>query len=217
MKKLLYICLPIIALSLVASDAWSAQATESGKRPGMEQQFGKGGTGRGAPGGMHRGPSIGLRTGKSRGGPSAKLRAGKRGSKLGIPRGRWWNRKDVQEKLKLTDKQVAKLEKISLNGRKNMIKQRAELEIAEIELEPLMEAKKFDRSKVENVLEKVGDIRSKIAKERHKNLLDTREVLTSDQFKELKEMRGKRSRDGKRSGRRGQGQKRPRGQRQAVR
>lgn len=196
MKKLLYICLPIIALSLVASDAWSAQATETGKQPGVERQYGRGG-----PGGMHMGKGPG----------------GKRGSKLGIPRGRWWNRKGVQEKLKLSDEQIAKLEKISLNGRKTMIKQRAELEIATLELEPLMEAKKFNRSKVESVLEKMDGIRSKMVKERHKNLLDTREVLTSDQFKELKEMRGKRGRGGKRGGRRGQGPKGQRGQRQAVR
>jgi Spy/CpxP family protein refolding chaperone len=181
MKKLFYIFVPLIALSLVASDAWSAKAPETGKQPGMEQQYGKVCPGHGGPGGMHEGKGPG----------------NKEGSKLGIPRGKWWNRKGVQEKLKLTDEQIAKLEKISLEGRKTMIKQRSELEIVELELEPLMEAKKFDREKVENVLDKMEVIRAKMAKERQKTLLDTREVLTSEQFQNLKEMKGKR---GERSG-----------------
>ena len=194
MKKILYICLPIIALSLVASDAWSAKAPQADSQPSMERPQG----GPGGPGGMRKGGKSG----------------GKGGSKLGIPRGRWWKRSRVQEKLKLSNEQIKKLEKISLAGRKTMIKQRADLEIAELELEPLMEAKKFDRDKVEDVLDKVGSIRSKMAKERHKNLLDTREVLTSEQYKELKEMRGKRGSRGRRGGR---GQKGSHGQRRAAR
>ena len=186
MKKLIYICLPIIALSLIATDGWSAKASDTGKKPGVEQQYGRGGPG--GPGGMHghKGPG------------------GKGGSKLGIPRGRWWKRQRVQEKLKLSSEQIAKLEKISVDGRKTMIKQRAELEIAELELEPLMEAKKFDRDKVEKVLDKMERIRAKMAKERIKTLLDTREVLTAEQFQQLKEMRGRRGSKGQRGRSRGQ-------------
>lgn len=181
MKKLLYICLPIIALSLIAATGCSAKTGGNEDRPEIGQQFGRGG-----PGGMR---------GQERPG-------GKGGAKLGLPHGRWWNRKSVQEKLKLSSEQIAKLEKISLAGRKAMIKQRAELEVAELELEPLMEAKKFDREKVESVLSKMENIRAEMAKERIKSLLDTREILTSEQFKQLKEIKGKRGNRGRRSHRR---------------
>jgi len=185
MKKLIYICLPIIALSLIAANGCSAKDGEDSKRPGIEQQYSN--KGPGGPEGMraHKGPG------------------GKGGSKMGIPRGRWWKRKGVQEKLKLSNEQITKLEKISLEGRKTMIKQRADLEIAELELEPLMEAKKFDREKAESVLDRMEGIRAKMGKERIKTLLDTREVLSSQQFKELKEMKGKRGRGGRRGQRGG--------------
>jgi Spy/CpxP family protein refolding chaperone len=178
MKKLLYIFLPVIALSMIAANGCSAKTGGDDERPSIQQQYMKGG-----PGNMRdRGDS-----------------GGKGGAKLGIPHGRWWQRSGVQEKLKLSSEQTAKLEKISLEGRKTMIKQRAELEILELELEPLMEAKTFDREKVEGVLGKMEGIRTEMAKERTKTLLDMREVLTSEQFKQLKEIKGKRG-DHKKSG-----------------
>jgi len=181
MKKLLYIFLPIIALSMIAANGCSAKTSGDDERPGIQQQFAKSG-----PGDMH-----------SRKGPGDKG-----GAKLGIPHGRWWQRPAVQEKLKLSSEQIAKLEKISLEARKTMIKERAELEIIELELTPLMEAKKFDRTKVQSVLDKMESIRAEMAKGRIKNLLDMREVLTSEQFKELKKIKGKRG-DHKRIGHRG--------------
>lgn len=183
MKKTLYIVLPLIVLSLIAIDACSAPAPQGEGGPPTQLRAGAGYSGPG-------GPPAGLREGKEPG--------GKRGAKVGIPHGRWWKRTMIQEKLKLTDEQIEKLEKVSLEGRKNMIKLRADLEIAELELEPLMEAKKFDREKVEAILDKTESIRAKMAKERIKTLLDTREILTSEQYQKLKQMKGRRDgRDGR--------------------
>lgn len=111
------------------------------------------------------------------------------GGELSIPHGRWWNRPKIKEQLKLSEKQTDQLEKISLSSRKDMIRLKADMEILSLELEPLMEAKKFDRSAVEAVLNKIEVVRTKMSKVRTKMLLDTREVLTQDQYKKLKEIR----------------------------
>jgi Spy/CpxP family protein refolding chaperone len=123
-----------------------------------------------------------------------------KGSNIGIPHGRWWGRKKVKENLKLSDMQIEKLEKISLTGRKEMIRLKADMEILGLELNPLMEAKKFDRAAVEGVMSKIEVIRTKMSKVRTKMLLDMREVLTQDQYKKLKDFRKIRPRRKARAG-----------------
>jgi Spy/CpxP family protein refolding chaperone len=123
-----------------------------------------------------------------------------KGDNIGIPHGRWWGRQRVRENLKLSDTQIEKLETISLTGRKEMIRLKADMEILGLELNPLMEAKKFDRAAVEAVIVKIEGIRAKMSKVRTKMLLDTREVLTQDQYKKLKEFRKIRPRRKARAG-----------------
>jgi Spy/CpxP family protein refolding chaperone len=134
------------------------------------------------------------------------------GGDLGIPHGSWWQRAGVKEQLKLTEKQVTELEKISQNGRKDMVKLRAQLELISIDLEPIMDAKTFDRKAAESILNRMEDIRAKMAKQRTKMLLDTREILSYSQYQKLKEIRGGGRKGGKGQRPRAQGSRRgPRG------
>lgn len=172
MKKIIYMLVPLFMLACMSGDAWSAKAGIDVKKPPQHEQ--------------------GMRKQGPRGGHGP-------GDELGIPPGRWWNRPKVQEKLKLSDAQKKRLEQIALEGRKQMIRERAEMELINVDLEPLMDAKKFDRKAVEAVMNKAESVRAKMAEQRIKMLLDTREVLTQEQYRALKEIKhGKR---GKKPGR----------------
>lgn len=142
-----------------------------------------------------KGPDQHMRGGGMKGGRGS-------GGDLGIPHGRWWQRAKVKEKLQLSEKQTGKFETISRNGRKDMIKLRAELETLTVDLEPIIDAKKFDRAAAEKILAKMESVRAKMAKQRIDMLLDMREVLTHGQYLKLKEIRG--------SGRRGKSKQRAR-------
>lgn len=132
---------------------------------------------------------------------------GKRGpgGEIGIPHGNWWTRANVQEKLKLSDKQIKQLETIGRDGRKQMVKLHAELELLNIDLEPIIGAKTFDRKAAEAVIDKMEGVRAKMAKQRITMLLDMREVLSQSQYLKLKEIKG--------SGRRGKKHTRAQGPR----
>lgn len=136
-----------------------------------------------------KGPIAGERSG----GPPEMKRGG-----VDIPHGRWWKRNRVKEGLGLTDKQIAKLDEISIAGRKKMIRVHADIEVLSLDLEPILNAKNFDRSAAEKILNKIEGLRAEAAKVRVAELLDMREVLTHDQFLKLKEIKGKRDHRGKR-------------------
>ncbi len=100
---------------------------------------------------------------------------------------KWWNNTELAKKLNLTDQQVTQMEQIFQQSRLKLIDQRATVEKAEATLEPLMSADRPDEAQVLAQIDKVAQARAELEKTNARMLLGIRQVLTADQWKQLKE------------------------------
>lgn len=94
----------------------------------------------------------------------------------------------LKEHLKLNDDQVEKLKKIQSDYRKEMIKRRANLRIAMLELWELIDAKNLDMAKVEKKVKEVEAMQSDLMLYRVRTLQETRKFLTDEQYEHFREM-----------------------------
>jgi Spy/CpxP family protein refolding chaperone len=121
--------------------------------------------------------------------------------------GRWWNNPKVVERLKLTDEQRKAFDGILLEHRKTLIDLRANVEKAELEMEPLMSADQPNEGKILAQIDKVAQARAELEKANARFLLAIRNKLTPEQWKQIQAFRASR---GEERGwdRRGQGEDR---------
>ncbi|MGB6194627.1 MAG: Spy/CpxP family protein refolding chaperone [Terracidiphilus sp.] len=124
--------------------------------------------------------------------------------------GRWWNNPRIAEQLKLTDDQRKQFDDILLQHRETLIDLHANLEKAELALEPLIGADQPNENGILAQIDKVAQARAELEKANARYLLAIRGKLTPEQWKQMQDFRkDHRSMRGDRSGRDGRG---PRGQ-----
>lgn len=104
--------------------------------------------------------------------------------------GHWWNNPRMIERLKLTDDQRKAMDQILYEHREKLIDLRANLEKAELAMEPMMSADQPDRAAMEAQIDKVVQARAALERANSLFLLDIRMKLTADQWKQLRDMRG---------------------------
>ena len=123
--------------------------------------------------------------------------------------GRWWNNPKITEKLKLTDDQRKAMDDIFQKHREKLIDLRANLEKAEVEMEPLVKADQPNESAVMSQIDKVAQARAELEKANARFLFALRAKLTPEQWKQVQDFRqnrGEMRRDWHRDGRgRGEG------------
>lgn len=154
-----------VGLSIAAvlmAGATLALAQEPGSRP--EAGAGPGGAGPGF--GDHRPPF------EQALGPQGKM-------------GRWWNDPSMVEKLKLTETQRKTMDETLLQHRETLVDLRANVEKAELELEPLMRDDQPNEAKILAQIDKVAQARAELEKANARFLLAIRGKLTPEQWKQL--------------------------------
>ena len=92
------------------------------------------------------------------------------------------------DKLGLTDDQIAKMKSMHREMQKKQIRSNADLKIAEIELEEIMEVKDFDLNTAKSAVKKIGDMKTAQHVDMLKAMKDMRAVLTDEQFKNMHKM-----------------------------
>lgn len=107
---------------------------------------------------------------------------------LGVPPGRWWERPQVAEQLALTAEQKARLEALSVENARGMIDVKGAVEKAELDLRVAAEAEPFDAAKVRAAFRTVQQARTRLENERFEALLRVREVLSAEQWRQLREL-----------------------------
>ncbi len=122
-------------------------------------------------------------------------------------RGEWTGRPDparLQAELGLTADQAAQLKKLRDDGRKQAIRQRADLSIARIELEEAMDASTVDEKLVAARVKAVSDLEASALQARTNQRLAMRRVLTPEQQEKMKQLKrqGRMERATQRQGRR---------------
>ena len=93
-----------------------------------------------------------------------------------------------KERLNLTDDQVAKLKKIRSDYQKEMIKRKANLRVAMLELWEIIDAKNLDMGKAEKKVKELEVMQSDLMLYRIKTLQETRKFLTDEQYEQFREL-----------------------------
>lgn len=110
-----------------------------------------------------------------------------------------------KERLGLTEEQAEKFAKVRSDYRKEVIKKRAEIQVAAVELSELLDQKKVDLNQVEKKLRQVEGLKTDLTLYRIKTLFKTKEFLSEDQFEKLKSFSFRMMRHGMMPGRMGRG------------
>ena len=103
--------------------------------------------------------------------------------------GRWWNNPQTIDQLKLTDEQRRAMDDILMQHREKLIDLRANLQKAELELEPLMKGDQPNETKLTSQIDKVAQARAELEKANARFLLAIRGKLTPEQWKQLQDDR----------------------------
>ena len=103
--------------------------------------------------------------------------------------GRWWNNQKMIDKLKLSDDQRKAMDQIYYDHRAKLIDVQANLQKAELAMQPLMSADQPDQKAMEAQIDKVVAARGDLERANARFLLDIRMKLTPDQWKQLRQSR----------------------------
>ena len=103
--------------------------------------------------------------------------------------GRWWNNPRIVAQLKLTDDQRKAMDGILYAHREKLIDLQADMEKADLAMQPLMNADTPDQAAIEAQIDKVVAARAALEKANANFLLDIRMKLTPDQWKQVKAFR----------------------------
>jgi Spy/CpxP family protein refolding chaperone len=125
------------------------------------------------------------------------------------PEGRdakWWNNPRTVERLKLTDDQRKAMDGILQDHKMTLVDLHANLEKAELQMEPLMKADQPNEGAILAQIDKVAQARAELEKANARFLLALRAKLTPDQWKQVQEFHADGGPDGHGWGRDGRGQ-----------
>jgi Spy/CpxP family protein refolding chaperone len=103
--------------------------------------------------------------------------------------GKWWNNPSIVEKLQLTDDQRKAMDAILQQHREKLIDLRANVEKAELALEPLISGDNPNESAVLAQIDQVAQARAELEKANARFLFALRSKLTPDQWKQVQEFR----------------------------
>jgi periplasmic protein CpxP/Spy len=111
---------------------------------------------------------------------------------MGAPQGRFWNNPTVVSKLNLTDDQRKGMDQVLQEHRTTLVDLHANLEKAELALEPMMKDDQPNESKILAQIDQVAQARANLEKANARFLLAIRAKLTPEQWKSLQELRTER-------------------------
>ena len=109
--------------------------------------------------------------------------------------GHWWNNPKAIEHLKLTDEQRKTFDGILLAHREKLIDLHANVEKAELEMEPLMRDDQPNEAKILAQIDKVAQARAELEKANARFLLAIRGKLTPEQWKLIQAFRANRGQE----------------------
>jgi Spy/CpxP family protein refolding chaperone len=104
--------------------------------------------------------------------------------------GKWWRDPETAKKLQLNDGQVSQLDQIFYDHRVKLIDFGADMEKQDLKLQSLLDADQPNEGEVGSQVDQVLAARGKLEREYTFMNLDLRKVLSLDQWRTLKSIRG---------------------------
>lgn len=109
------------------------------------------------------------------------------GHGMGMGRGMGMGmRQNWADQLDLTDAQKDQMRELRFKHQKEMIKQRADLRVARLELQELIRSD-ADRGTINSKIDEIGKLETSMEKARVANRLDMRSILTPEQREKIKD------------------------------
>jgi Spy/CpxP family protein refolding chaperone len=108
--------------------------------------------------------------------------------------GKWWRDAEIAKKLQLSDGQIAQLDQTFYDHRVKLIDHGAEMGKQDLKLQSLLDADTPDEGQIGAQVDLVLAARGKLEREYTFMNLDLRKVLSLDQWRTLKSVRGDRGR-----------------------
>jgi Spy/CpxP family protein refolding chaperone len=104
--------------------------------------------------------------------------------------GKWWQNSDIAKKLQLSDGQISQLDQTFYDHKVKLIDYGADMEKQDLKLQALLDADVPNEGQVEAQVDQVLAARGKLEREFTFMNLDLRKVLSLDQWRQLKTVRG---------------------------
>ena len=104
--------------------------------------------------------------------------------------GKWWKDSNVAKKLQLNEGQIAQLDQTFFDHKMKLVDYGAEMEKEDLKLQNLLDADVPNEGQVEAQVDQVLAARGKLEREFTLMNLDLRKVLSLDQWRQLKSIRG---------------------------
>jgi hypothetical protein len=104
--------------------------------------------------------------------------------------GKWWQNSDLAKKLQLSDGQIGQLDQTFYDHKLKLIDYGADMEKQDLKLQALLDADVPNEGQVEAQVDQVLAARGKLEREFTFMNLDLRKVLSLDQWRQLKAVRG---------------------------
>lgn len=101
----------------------------------------------------------------------------------------WWNDSKIVDELKLTDDQRKAMDAILQDQRMKLVDLHANLDKAELAMQPLMKADTPNENAILAQIDKIAQARAELEKANARFLLALRAKLTPDQWKQLQQLR----------------------------
>jgi Spy/CpxP family protein refolding chaperone len=119
--------------------------------------------------------------------PSPRARHGRM---AGREMGKWWQNPETVQKLQLTEGQVSQLNQVFYDHKLKLIDYGAAMAKEDFKLQSLLDADQPNESQVSSQVDQVLTSRGKLEREYTMMNLDLRKVLSVEQWKQLKTIRG---------------------------
>jgi Spy/CpxP family protein refolding chaperone len=104
--------------------------------------------------------------------------------------GKWWQNSEVAKKLQLSGAQTTQLDQIFYDHRVKLIDYGAEMEKEDLKLQTLLDADVPNEGQIDTQVDQVLSARGKLEREFSMMNLDLRKVLSLEQWRQLKSLRG---------------------------
>ncbi len=104
--------------------------------------------------------------------------------------GKWWKNSDIAKKLQLNENQVTQLDQIYYEHRLKLIDFGADMEKEDLKLQSLLDADVPNEGQIGTQVDQVLTARGKLEREYTMMNLDLRKVLSLEQWRQLKSIRG---------------------------
>jgi len=118
--------------------------------------------------------------------------AGQKGMRHRHEMGKWWQDPDTAKKLQLSDSQITQLDQTFLDHRLKLIDYGADMAKQDLKLQALLDADVPNEGQINAQVDQVLAARGKLERESTMMNLDLRKVLSVEQWRQLKALRGDR-------------------------